>query len=90
MTRVLLGFCALFFVVAVVVTVLTPVPAVPEEDPVLLPPEEVPFWFQYQTKPQPTIDSNYWLDDPSEAWHEADEQDDSDDPEIYNDKYDGR
>jgi hypothetical protein len=35
------------------------------------------------------LSGNYSFDDPPEARHEADDNDDSDDPELYMDKYNG-
>lgn len=51
------------------------------------------YWIKMQNeKPrQPKIPSGtYYFDDPPAAWYPADDNDDSDDPEIYMDKYDGK
>lgn len=89
MIRITIGLCLILFVVAVISTVLTP--RTPPYKVEKVPPTEVKgYWQKFQTTPQPRVGRNYWLDNPTEAWHEADENDDSDDPELYNDKYDGK
>jgi len=55
------------------------------------PPENIWKKKQHEKPRQATIPSaGCYFDDPPEEWHEADEKDDSDDPELYIDKYDGR
>jgi hypothetical protein len=69
-------------------------PQKPLETDVTLHPEPYHnFWLDAQKEHHAGKSNTYKvssdsLDDPSEAWHEADEAGDSDDPEIYNDIYD--
>jgi len=76
---------AALFIMAVLYEVINPQPemAVPDK---LVPIDEPNFWIKQQTGTyKKEIIIIEWLDDPSEAWHNADECGDSDDPEIYND-----
>lgn len=83
--RIILGVMAILFIIAVIATVLDP-PSKPAPAMKLNPVDEPNYWISKQDGiPIRKITITRYIDDPSEAWHNADEVGDSDDPEIYND-----
>lgn len=86
MTRNYIKLMIALFILAVIWNLIFPT----KDDFKIVEPHPVDkpnYWLQYQTNVEPSPIIIYPLDDPSEAWHEADEKGDSDDPEIYNDVY---
>lgn len=93
LTRIVVRGWGILFLLVILWELLVPKQEVVREP---LPAKSEPaenYWIKMQKeKPRkPNIPSgSYYFDDPPEAWHAADENDDSDDPELYIDKYDGR
>jgi hypothetical protein len=92
MIKFILKLLALLAILAILYELLFPSKE-PEEPPPLPSRPYHNFWLDaQQEKDRKRVDTfrveGDYLDDPSEAWHEADEAGDSDDPEIYNDVYD--
>lgn len=89
MIRGTFRFCLGFLIGAIFWVIIFPEDELPSY-PDIVPTERPNYWLQHQTGTRFTIQSRKPLDDPSEAWHEADYYDDSDDSELYNDIYDGK
>jgi hypothetical protein len=68
-------------------------PGKPPQPQAIIPSTKPNIWMEAQKNrlPNPRVRPwSYHLDEPSQAWYEAEHYDDNDDPELYNDKYDGR
>lgn len=88
--RKIVLFISLLFLIAGIYELIHPT-KVEYQPPELTPVFEENFWIEAQKgDSRRPVSSKYYLDNPTEAWHEAEANDDADDPEIYNNVYDGK